>query len=176
MLYRCIAPITEGNLGVAKELSKEVQLRHIESNDLEMIVIDGRHLFWSQSTSLQVQNQGGLGMLYSNERNYVEGMKALMERLWEGGVEAEVRIREVEVGRAIESFKVVSGFVNVENCLCEMIARAKTDLLITLGGGSIPFLSELDKKLNLAELKGRGVRVRCMFPINKQSLNCVRDL
>lgn len=174
--YRCVSPITEGNLRVAEALSKELQLRHIESNDLEMFVIDGQHLFWSQFVSPQGRGEGDLGMLYSNERNYVGGMRALMERLWEGGVEAEVRIREVEVGSTIRAFNVVIGYDKIENCLSEMIAKAKTGLMIMLDRGSVPFLSRLDNGIDLAALKGRRVRVRCLLPSDTESLDSIGHL
>jgi sugar-specific transcriptional regulator TrmB len=80
---KIMAPITRGNLEAAKELSKCCAVRHVPTNYFNTIIVDGKRLFQSQSSS-------GLKTaltphFYTDDFEYVKKTQKMLNDLWRSG-------------------------------------------------------------------------------------------
>jgi len=93
---RIMSPIDVDNLEAAQELSKYCQVKHVDASYVRIAVVDNRHLFQSKAPPLDEETVE-LGayfekMLYSNEPAYVEGMREMLNDLWERALDiSEIR-------------------------------------------------------------------------------------
>ena len=83
---RVIVPITNLNLKTALELSKCCDIRHDSSGCLMTTIVDGRHLFQSNSFRANLQSTetiSGLNdIFYTSDREYIQKTSAKLNAIW----------------------------------------------------------------------------------------------
>ena len=85
VLVRIMAPITGENFDAAQNLLKSCEVRHVAISYLGTAVIDGQHLFQfknPRSTQIKPENRAYSNVFYTNDFEYVEKAKSMLEDIW----------------------------------------------------------------------------------------------
>jgi len=88
---RICMPISRETVGIAKELTKFCQLRHIDTSSMRLSIVDNIWL----GIGIGARDISR-GFLVSSNRDLVGYVKLLMERIWKGGMETHLRIDQLE--------------------------------------------------------------------------------
>lgn len=82
---RIMAPITKDTFGVAENLSKFCEVRHVPASQVATTIVDGKHLFHFKipSTSQEEEFVSSFKTsFYSEDFEYVENVKIMLDNLW----------------------------------------------------------------------------------------------
>ena len=71
-------------------------------------------------------------LLLSNESQYIKHFSSVFQRLWESGIDAADRIREIQEGTEAEFYQVITDNEKASQILVEMIKSTKREALIFL--------------------------------------------
>jgi two-component system, OmpR family, sensor histidine kinase VicK len=71
-------------------------------------------------------------LLLSNESQYIKHFSSVFQRLWESGIEAADRIREIEEGTEAEFYQVITDNEKASQILVDMTKSTKREALIFL--------------------------------------------
>ena len=86
LTIKIMAPITKANLEIAKHLSSFCEIRHISESYLGTTVVDGQHLFQLKIPKAdygKIETVSSFeNAFYSNDFDYVDRMKNMMDDLW----------------------------------------------------------------------------------------------
>jgi CBS domain-containing protein len=83
---KIMAPITSENLQVARKLSKQIKIKHINPCNSQMTLVDSKHLFHfiapipdpEENKIVQPQNT-----VYTNQKEYVQRTKEVLDWIWQ---------------------------------------------------------------------------------------------
>ena len=97
---KIMAPITKENLEMAKQLSNFCEIRHISESYLGTTIVDGQHLFQLKIPKADYGKTGTVSSFenafYSNDFEYVDRMKNMMDDLWKNAcVPASVPLESI---------------------------------------------------------------------------------
>jgi sugar-specific transcriptional regulator TrmB len=84
---KIMTPITNGNLRTVQQLSKAFQLKHIPVGYLETTLIDNHELFQFKEPPFRTNGHDLSGLenaFYSNDLEYIDRVKKLLDSLWLG--------------------------------------------------------------------------------------------
>ncbi|MBN1969070.1 MAG: hypothetical protein JW870_06860 [Candidatus Delongbacteria bacterium] len=83
---RIMAPIVTDNFNAYTELVDYCQVRHISQNFLNIVIIDGKHLFQfnkSRSNGTEIKSlQKISNTVYTNDLKHIKNSKMMLESLW----------------------------------------------------------------------------------------------
>jgi sugar-specific transcriptional regulator TrmB len=89
LTVRVMAPILSENLEAAKQLSRFCHVKHVPPNYKQTTIIDGKHLFQFKTISSEKQLLGSSSnfekTFYTNDPEYVQKMKTMLNELWKNG-------------------------------------------------------------------------------------------
>ena len=84
--FRIMAPILSENLKAALELSEYLEVRHVPASYLTTTVVDGRHLFQFNNSSLGAETSEDLPLFentfYTSDCEIVQKTKAMLDDVW----------------------------------------------------------------------------------------------
>jgi sugar-specific transcriptional regulator TrmB len=79
---KILAPVTRENFGIAQELLKICEVRHIPTDYIETTLVDGQHLFQFRHPSADQQYEGVLrfeNMIYITDYELLKKIKAILD-------------------------------------------------------------------------------------------------
>jgi sugar-specific transcriptional regulator TrmB len=86
LAIKIMVPIVQENLETAHHLSQICLVKHVPPNYSPIIIVDGKHLFQFKEPSSQMQQLDFPfkieNVLYTNNINYVQKNKLMMDELW----------------------------------------------------------------------------------------------
>jgi len=135
---RGIASITEGNIDSARHLSRYIQLRHLATSTIRLVIVDNEKVFMLPVTSDKLEPEIGFqNLFYSDEEPYLIAFMKLAENLWRSGIPAKRWFRVVEAKREIDLTKNLTQLYNV-------LARSACELTNSRFGMVKPYNRQLD--------------------------------
>ncbi|MCP8320242.1 MAG: hypothetical protein H3Z52_04770 [archaeon] len=176
---RVILPITKENVEDAKKVSGYIQLRHIENSALRMGVIDNQALFLINVPS-NLKNstaywKGFDYTVYSNVAHYINGIRNLLEIVWDQALDARVRIKEIETGESAKLTEIVRGKDAIYERIFDGLSRTKSNLFVMVDVSTLGLIMHDFSSIN-TELRERGVRIRFLTQINKENFMMAKEL
>ncbi|MCP8309668.1 MAG: hypothetical protein H3Z54_13415, partial [archaeon] len=173
---RVILPIIKENVEAAKQVSGYIQLRHIM---LRMGVVDNQALFLINTPS-NLKNSNALWKgfdytVYSNVAHYINGIRNLLEIIWDQALDAGVRIKNIETGESEKLTEIVRGSDAIYERMFNGLSRTKSNLFVMVDASALRLIMRDFSSIN-TELKKRGVRIRFLTQINKENLMMAKEL
>jgi sugar-specific transcriptional regulator TrmB len=86
VIFRIMAPITNENLKVTKQLSKFSEVRHVTTCYLGTTIVDGKHLYRFKNPPIDKEKETAKyfeNTFYTNDVEYVQKAKNMLEDIWE---------------------------------------------------------------------------------------------
>ena len=166
---RCITEITKENIAYCKELMKIVhELRHLEGIKANFGISELDYIAPSiQTESYHIPSE----LIHNNTREIMEQQQYFFQTLWDKAIPAQIRIREIEEGIAIETTEVVRGIENIVRNQVEGLSstKAQHDACVdnTFPASLLSSNIVWDKCL---ELRNRGVKLRTITEITPRNI------
>jgi two-component system, OmpR family, sensor histidine kinase VicK len=174
---RWITHIHKDSLSLVKIFMKAgIQIRHIKNMPpLSFGVSD-------KEVAITIDNMIGGKMsqsfLISNELLYVNHFNALFEQLWKDGINAEERIKDIELGVDLAEIEVIPSSAKAQEIYLNMVKDAKEEVILVFPSTNA-FIRQ-DKigaiKLSKQAAQKRNVKVRLLMPAHKSTDQIVQKL
>ncbi len=161
---RILTRIDEKNTAYAKELMKNVDLRHLDDVKGNFAVSDSEYMSSPGTTSFQ---PGAMVMvIYSNARPLVEQNRGVFERLWDAATPAEERISEIEEGVVQPKIEIIHDPYEIERLYLDLLKQAKEEILVILPTANAFHRDERIGVIEALQASGseRGVKVSIVAP------------
>jgi two-component system sensor histidine kinase VicK len=172
-----ICSINEENIDLVKIFLKlGMQLRHVKSLTPMNFAIGDKEL----NATVESMEGGKMvrSLLTSNEPIYVKHFSSIFQELWNNGIDANDRIRDIEAGTDKEDIKIIQNPVEVKKLSVDLIKSAKEEVVGMFStanafrrqeySGNILLLKELTKE--------RGINVRILTPMDSSIEKTAQEL
>ena len=117
-------------------------------------------------------------LFVSNEPLYVEHFNSLFEELWKNGIDAEDRIRDIEVGAEWADVEVIPMSSRARDLYLNLVNKAENEIIIMF-----PTTNAFIRQKNLGVIqfseeaaRKRDVKVRILMPSHKSTEDIVQHL
>jgi two-component system, OmpR family, sensor histidine kinase VicK len=103
--------------------------------------------------------------LISNDPNYIKHSNLLFEELWNKGIDASDRIRDIEQGRELGIIEVIDNSRQIQKIYFDMIASAKDEIMLIIP--TTAFQREEKRGVIIRSLKEatkKGIKIRVLMP------------
>lgn len=150
---------------IKKFLSIGVKIRHIHN-------LPPIHFALSENqvqVTLEKIEEGKMfeSMLYSTEPAYIGHFDSLFSELWKSGIDAEERIKQVEMGIVSETIQVIENSTQTKNLFIKLVNDAIEEIMIVFPSfnavirqSKVGIIDSLLKKAN------ESVKVRILSPLD----------
>ncbi len=174
---RFITDITKDNISYCKQITENVELRHLDGvkgnfgvSDTEYIAISTSDIGLGESATIP-------HAVYSNVIEDIHQQQYVFEILWNKATPAEQRIREIEEGYVIERTEVLYGS---ENVLCAELrffseAKSRIDTCMDYTRPSLAIEIESIRK-SFVEVKSKAVKLRYLTEITNDNLSSCKEI
>ena len=170
---RYIIPITKNNIELAKKAMKFAEVRHVKFTPIRVRIIDSEKCTIRYGGEESEYLEEGI-CVFSNVDSYVATMKDYFEKIWMEAVDAEEKIKQIEIGKPVEETRIISGKEKIYKILSEITTQAKKEICIMSTEGTLD-RSIKEGTLELGKRSAeRGVRLRYIFPITKKNKDIVK--
>jgi signal transduction histidine kinase len=156
-------------------LSNEVIIRHINQIPISFGVSD-------KEVVGSIANTEGTEMaktlFVSNEPLYVQHLNSLFEELWKNGIDAEDRIRDIEVGAEWADVEVIPMSSRAKDLYLSAIKNAQKEVMIIFPTTNAFIRQQEMGAVRLAKeaSQQRKVKVRILMPKHESTEQMVSDL
>jgi two-component system sensor histidine kinase VicK len=116
-------------------------------------------------------------VLVSNEPLYVNHFRSVFEKLWKNGIDAEDRIRDIEIGVESADVEVIPMSSRARDLYLNLVKKSEKEIIIMF-----PTTNAFIRQKNLGviqlseEAAGRNIKVRILMPSHKSTEDIVRHL
>jgi two-component system, OmpR family, sensor histidine kinase VicK len=173
---RYLTEIRKDNIDYCKEMiGIGIELRHIEGIKGNFGIADRIEYI---TILVQEDKQRPAQALVSNVKSFVEQQQYLFDSLWQKGIPAQDRIREIEKPLKPEFIETLRNPAEIQKIGYELVKSAKEDILILFStsnsfrrqqkAGLIQLLSDKASQSN--------VKIRILTHINKETREMVNSL
>jgi two-component system sensor histidine kinase VicK len=163
-----------------------VEIKHFENDPplpFQFGLKDSQELFvtFEGEGAGSGNNIGGakriLRVLFSNERAYVAQFESVFEKLWERGIPAFERIREIEEGTIPRRTVIIHGLENTVRASLALFSNAERSFNAVSDFNAPSFSVRVDAyKSAYLDLRRRGVNVRAITEIVKENLSFCKEI
>jgi len=109
-------------------------------------------------------------LLLSNESQYLKHFSSVFQRLWESGIDAADRIREIEEGTEAEFYEVITDGKKASQILVDMTTATQKEALIFLPNDkSMMRMDRLGLIDYLVKASQNGANVKIICPLSKEN-------
>ncbi len=179
---RILTNVSKENLNIVRRIMKlgstkhlTIELRHITSDSVPLpriVMKDGEEALILQSEDITKPPRWE-GGLWTSSRFITDVTGRLFDELWITGIDADERIRQIEVGKPSGKTLTIDNRQAAFNLFNGIVAET-TEEIIAISPSMI-ILTHLGNH-SIQELSQKGVRVRVMFPINTKNLESAMAL
>src|ERR687895_2570228 len=124
---RFITEITEENVGYSKELANHVELRHLEGVKGNFGIVDG--IEYGAAANIY-DLEPPVEFIYSNVKTFVDQQQYFFETLWNKAIPAELKIKEIEEGRAPEKLEIIQDTQKSISRAFDIMNKTQKELLV----------------------------------------------
>jgi signal transduction histidine kinase len=172
-----ISNIDKDNLEVVKILlDVGIQVRHVKNLPPMSFGVSDKEI----AATIEKMEGGRMvqSLLLSNERVYVNHFKSIFEELWENGIDAEHRIKDIEAGAHLEDIEVIQSSSRARELYLSLLKSATKEVLLVFATTGAFVRQE---KLGVIKLckeaaKERNVSVRILMPPDNTTKQTVHNL
>lgn len=172
---RILVPITPNNIDVVKQLSKYFKIRHSPMmSNFAVVISDCKEAMYTGVTKDldELERVELTPSLWSNNSGFIEIQSSLFQSLWDKGIEARLRIQEIETGKPIEVTRVITDYQEIVQDFASLINTAHKEIFLWIRSEAFPILAPLIPK----DARQRGIDVIVMAEINKDNLQAAQEI
>ena len=168
---RFVFEITTQNLVYCKELTKIVELRHIDEIEANFAINDCEYM---GSITFNEPQQA----IYSNIKEVIEQQKSIFEALWKKATPAQEKIRELEQGREPQFLEVITDSKKATDVYIELSKSIQNEALVLFANSkAILRADKLGVLNNLMEASvKKGAQIKIIFPISEINSHVVKHI
>ena len=172
---RILLPITPNNIDVVKQLSTCFKIRHSPMmSNFAVVISDCKEAMYTGVTKDldELERVELTPSLWSNNSGFIEIQSSLFQSLWDRGIEARLRIQEIETGKPIEVTRVITDYQEIVQDFASLINTAQKEIFLWSRSEALPILAPLIPK----DARQRGIDVIVMAEINKDNLQAAQEI
>ena len=163
--FRYITEITKENISYCKQLIKEfdAELRHLDEVKGNFEINDGGKEYIATANLQKAKPLKQL--IYSNVQEIGEQQQYVFNTLWNKGIPAQVKIKEIEEGIIPEFTDIIRNHEEAQSLEWHLLEATKEEILIIYSTVKAYKLQEsLGVMDYLAKLSNNGINVRMLTP------------
>lgn len=172
---RYVTDITPDNVEYCKEMILFSEIRHIDRIKGNFEVADEKEYVAFATLD---KSQSMVQLIFSNVPEIVQQQQFVFDSLWEKGIPAEQRIREIEQGISPEFFKVISTpdiAINIFFNLAKSIQ--KEALLILPNSHALKMMERIGLLKHFVEsVKSKNAKAKIIYQENKENKEILNDI
>ncbi|MGD0717764.1 MAG: TrmB family transcriptional regulator sugar-binding domain-containing protein [Halobacteriota archaeon] len=172
---RILLPITPNNIDAVKQLSTCFKIRHAPMmSNFAVVISDCKEAMYTGVTKDldELERVELTPSLWSNNSGFIEIQSSLFQSLWDRGVDARLRIQEIETGKAIEVTRVITDYQEIVEDFASLINTAQKEIFLWSRSEALPILAPLIPK----DARQRGIDVIVMAEITKDNLQAAQEI
>jgi len=172
---RILLPITPNNIDVVKQLSTCFKIRHSPlMSNFAVVISDCKEAMYTGVTKDldELERVELTPSLWSNNSGFIEIQSSLFQSLWDRGIDARLRIQEIETGKPVEVTRVITDYQEIVEDFASLINTAQKEIFLWIRGEAVPILAPLIPK----DARQRGIDVIVMAEINKDNLQAAQEI
>jgi two-component system sensor histidine kinase VicK len=175
---KCIVNINKkDSIGLVKVfLNAGIQVRHVTNMPPMNFGVSDKEL----AATIEKMEGGKMSQsfLISNDPLYINNFNSIFEELWKNGIDAEDRIRDIEVGAEWADVEVIPMSSRAKDLYLNLVKKAEKEVIIMF-----PTTNAFIRQKNLGVIqfseeaaRERNVKVRILMPSHKSTEDIVRHL
>jgi sugar-specific transcriptional regulator TrmB len=172
---RILLPITPNNIDAVKQLSTCFKIRHSPMmSNFAVVISDCKEAMYTGVTKDldELERVELTPSLWSNNSGFIEIQSSLFQSLWDRGIDARLRIEEIETGKPIELTRVITDYQEIVQDFASLIDTAQKEIFLWIRSEALPILAPLIPK----DARQRGIDVIVMAEINKDNLQAAQEI
>ncbi|HYA33857.1 MAG TPA: helix-turn-helix domain-containing protein [Candidatus Bathyarchaeia archaeon] len=172
---KILLPITPNNIDVVKQLSAFFKIRHAPMmSNITVVISDCKEAMYTGVTKdlSELERVELTPSLWSNNTGFIEIQSSLFRTLWDGGIDARLRIQEIETGKPVEVTRVITDYQEILEDFESLIETAQKEIFLWIRSEALPILAPLIPK----DARQRGIDVLVMAEINKDNLQAAQEI
>ena len=172
---RILLPITPNNIDAVKQLSTCFKIRHSPMmSNFAVVISDCKEAMYTGVTKDldELERVELTPSLWSNNSGFIEIQSSLFQSLWDKGIDARLRIEEIETGKPIEVTRVITDYQEIVQDFASLIDTAQKEIFLWIRSEALPILAPLIPK----DARQRGIDVIVMAEINKDNLQAAQEI
>src|SRR5919199_1480623 len=147
-------------------LNAGIQIRHVKNLAPMNFAVDERYFY----ATIDKMENGAImtKLLTGDEPAYIEHYNSVFEELWENGVDAIQRIKDIKAGVDLADVEVIPSSVRAQELYLDLVKSASEEILWIFPTPSAFIRQEKIGAIQLAKeaAEERNVKVRIMIPAN----------
>ena len=175
---KCIVNINKkDSIGLVKVfLNAGIQVRHVKNMPPMNFGVSDKEL----AATIEKMEGGKMSQsfLISNDPLYINHFNSIFEELWKNGIDAEDRIRDIEVGAEWADVEVIPMSSRAKDLYLNLVKKAEKEVIIMF-----PTTNAFIRQKNLGVIqfseeaaRERNVKVRILMPSHKSTEDIVQHL
>ncbi|HYZ49728.1 MAG TPA: hypothetical protein VE593_02495, partial [Nitrososphaeraceae archaeon] len=174
---RWIGTINKDNIDIVKAYLKlGMEIRHIKNRPLMNFALSSREMY----ATIDEMKGGKIAknLLVSNDPHYVKHFKFIFEELWENGINATERIKDIEAGVDLADIEVISSSLRAQDQYIDIVKSASREILWIFPTVNAFLRQEKISAIQLAiqAAKEKNVKVKMLVPTNNELEQKVQQL
>ena len=172
---RILLPITPNNIDAVKQLSTCFKIRHVPMmSNFAVVISDCKEAMYTGVTKDldELERVELTPSLWSNNSGFIEIQSSLFQSLWDKGIDARLRIQEIETGKPIEVTRVITDYQEIAQDFESLINTAQKEIFLWSRSEALPILAPLIPK----DARQRGIDVVVMAEITKDNLQAAQEI
>ena len=172
---RILLPITPNNIDAVKQLSTCFKIRHVPMmSNFAVVISDCKEAMYTGVTKDldELERVELTPSLWSNNSGFIEIQSSLFQSLWDRGIDARLRIQEIETGKPIEVTRVITDYQEIVEDFASLINTAQKEIFLWIRSEAVPILAPLIPK----DARQRGIDVIVMAEITKDNLQAAQEI
>ncbi|MGZ4862334.1 MAG: helix-turn-helix domain-containing protein, partial [Halobacteriota archaeon] len=172
---KILVPITPNNIDAVKELSACFKIRHSPMmSNIAIVISDCKEAMYTGVTKDldELERVELTPSLWSNNSGFIEIQSSLFQTLWDRGIEARLRIQEIETGKPVEVTRVITDYQEIVQDFASLINTAQKEIFLWIRSEALPILAPLIPK----DARQRGINVMVVAEINKDNLPAAQEI
>ncbi|MPZ06368.1 MAG: hypothetical protein GEU26_08130 [Nitrososphaeraceae archaeon] len=166
---RYITNIDNENLELVKlYLESGIKIRHVGNLPPMSFGVSDKKV----AVTIEKMENGKVvqSLLLSNESQYLKHFSSVFQRLWESGIDAVDRIREIQEGTEAEFYEVITDGKKASQILVDMTTAIQKEALIFLPNDkSMMRMDRLGLIDYLVKASQNGANVKIICPLSKEN-------
>jgi sugar-specific transcriptional regulator TrmB len=172
---RILLPITPNNIDAVKQLSTCFKIRHVPMmSNFAVVISDCKEAVYTGVTKDldELERVELTPSLWSNNSGFIEIQSSLFQSLWDRGIDARLRIQEIETGKPVEVTRVITDYQEIVEDFASLINTAQKEIFLWIRSEALPILAPLIPK----DARQRGIDVIVMAEITKDNLQAAQEI
>jgi two-component system sensor histidine kinase VicK len=165
---RWVGSINNDNIYLVKAyLDLGMKIKHIKNIPPMNFAVSSKQLY--ATIDEMKGGQVARNLLVSNEPHYVKHFKSIFEELWNNGIDAIERIRDIEAGVDLADIQVIANSLRAQDRYIEIVKSASKEILWIFPTTSAFLRQDKMGAIPLAMQAARegDVKVKVLVPANK---------